>query len=179
MVTNSGGATSRAAKLPETPVPYPSTACDVTIGLMAVDRKFDAQPFYLGQLPVAGANHNVLFIATANGTSNAIVRAHETATVAVPHAYDPTNLANELYNSNQAPGGARSVRCRKPSHGAVVRNDRVFVGTQCAVAEFGLLGGKGTLSRAHPCGHSRRNSGDSRADNGAGYSGNTQYSRWH
>ncbi len=39
---------------------------------------------------------------SANGTSNAIVWAHENANPAVLHAYDAANLAHELYNSNQA-----------------------------------------------------------------------------
>ena len=35
---------------------------------MPVDGKVDAQPLYLGQLPVGGANHNVVFVATEHGT---------------------------------------------------------------------------------------------------------------
>ncbi len=95
---SAGSATSGAAKLSVTPVPSPATAYDVTmfkkdtsrtgqylaettltpanvnsgtfglLGLMAVDGKVDAQPLYLGQLPVGGANHNVLFVATEHGT---------------------------------------------------------------------------------------------------------------
>ena len=44
-------------------------------------------------------------VVSANGTSNAIVWAHENTTPAVLHAYDASNLAHELYNSNQATGG--------------------------------------------------------------------------
>ncbi len=43
---------------------------------------------------------------SANGTTNGIVWAAENNSTAVLHAYDATNLANELYNSNQAPEAA-------------------------------------------------------------------------
>ena len=42
---------------------------------------------------------------SANGTTNAILWAYDNQTTAVLHAYDATNLATELYNSNQAPAG--------------------------------------------------------------------------
>ena len=61
---------------------------------------------------------------SANGTSNAILWAVENSSNAVLHAYDAANLANELYNSNQASGGrdqpgirlARPVWCGKQIH---------------------------------------------------------------
>lgn len=39
---------------------------------------------------------------SANGTANGIVWVDENASPAVLHAYDASNLAHELYNSNQA-----------------------------------------------------------------------------
>jgi len=77
-------------------------------------------------------------VISANGTSNAIVWAHENASTAVLHAYDATNLAHELYNSNQA--GSRD----QPGAGnkfitPTVADGKVFVGTQNSVAVFGLL----------------------------------------
>ena len=42
---------------------------------------------------------------SASGTTNGIVWAVENTSPAVLHAYDATNLANELYNSNQAANG--------------------------------------------------------------------------
>ena len=95
-------------------------------------------------------------VVSANGASNAIVWTHETATVAVLHAYDPTNLANELYNSNQA-GSRDQFGVGNSFIVPVVANGKVFVGTQSAVAEFGLLAGNGTASRAHSARRSRRN----------------------
>jgi len=94
-------------------------------------------------------------VISANGTSNAILWAHETATVAVLHAYDPSNLANELYNSNQAPGARDQFGAGNTFMVPVVTNGKVFVGTQSAVAEFGLLAGNGTGSRVHSARRSR------------------------
>jgi hypothetical protein len=81
---------------------------------------------------------------SANGTSNAIVWAIETAgqvqggAAAVLHAYDATNVATELYNSNQAgtrdvPGAA--VKFSVPT----IANGRVYIGTQTDVDIYGLL----------------------------------------
>ena len=98
-------------------------------------------------------------VISANGTSNAIVWTHETATVAVLHAYDSANLANELYNSNQAPGARDQFGVGNTFMVPVVANGKVFVGTQSAVAEFGLLGGgKAAAARAHLARRSRLNS---------------------
>jgi hypothetical protein len=97
-------------------------------------------------------------VISANGTSNAIVWTHETATVAVLHAYDSANLANELYNSNQAPGARDQFGVGNTFMVPVVANGKVFVGTQSAVAEFGLLGAKAAAAaRAHLARRSRLN----------------------
>jgi hypothetical protein len=97
-------------------------------------------------------------VISANGTANAIVWTHETATFAVLHAYDPTNLANELYNSNQAPGARDQFGAANTFMVPVIANGKVFVGTQSAVAEFGLLGGgKAAAARARVARRSRSN----------------------
>ena len=81
---------------------------------------------------------------SANGTTNAIVWAIETAgqvqggAAAVLHAYDATNVATELYNSNQAgtrdvPGAA--VKFSVPT----IANGKVYIGTQTDVDVYGLL----------------------------------------
>lgn len=75
---------------------------------------------------------------SANGTSNGIVWAVENGTTAVLHAYDATNLANELYNSNQASGNRDQFAGNKFIT-AMIANGKVFVGSPNSVAVFGLL----------------------------------------
>jgi outer membrane protein assembly factor BamB len=78
-------------------------------------------------------------VVSANGTANAIVWAHENSSPAVLHAYDADNLAHELYNSSQAAGGRDQFGAGNKFINPVVADGRVFVGTQSAVAVFGLL----------------------------------------
>jgi hypothetical protein len=78
---------------------------------------------------------------SANGSSNGIVWAIEhTDPYDVLHAYDATNLANELYNSNQA--GQRDQFGAASHFGTpMIVNGKVYVGTTNGVTAFGLLGG--------------------------------------
>jgi hypothetical protein len=79
---------------------------------------------------------------SANGTQNGIVWALESNTLnpAVLHAYDATNLANELYNSGQAGNGRDAFGVGNKFITPLVVNGKVYVGTQTGVAVFGLLG---------------------------------------
>jgi hypothetical protein len=81
---------------------------------------------------------------SANGTASAILWAIETqgqvqgGGASVLHAYDATNVASELYNSNQAgtrdvPGA--SVKFSVPT----IANGKVYIGTQTNVDVYGLL----------------------------------------
>lgn len=78
---------------------------------------------------------------SANGTQNGIVWALESnqGGPAVLHAYDATNLANELYNSNQASGGRDSFGSGNKFITPMIVNGKVYVGTPTGVAVFGLL----------------------------------------
>ncbi|HXZ41971.1 MAG TPA: pyrrolo-quinoline quinone [Terriglobales bacterium] len=76
---------------------------------------------------------------SANGTSNAILWAAENTDPAVLHAYDATNLANELYNSNQASGGRDQFGAGNKFITPTVINGKVYVGTTNGVGVFGLL----------------------------------------
>jgi hypothetical protein len=76
---------------------------------------------------------------SANGSANGIVWAHENAGTAVLHAYDATNLAHELYNSNQAAANRDQFGAGNKYITPTVADGKVFVGTTNAVAVFGLL----------------------------------------
>jgi outer membrane protein assembly factor BamB len=78
---------------------------------------------------------------SANGTQDGIVWALESglSNSAVLHAYDPSNLAHEFYNSNQAANGRDSFGNGNKFITPVIVNGKVYVGTQNGVAVFGLL----------------------------------------
>lgn len=75
---------------------------------------------------------------SANGKTNGIVWAVEHVASSVLHAYDASNLKNELYNS-----GTNHTRDRfgKASHFGTLTivHGKVYVGTVTGVAVFGLL----------------------------------------
>jgi hypothetical protein len=76
---------------------------------------------------------------SANGSVNGIVWAHENTSPAVLHAYDATNLAHELYNSNQAAANRDQFGAGNKYITPIVADGKVFVGTGSSVAVFGLL----------------------------------------
>ena len=78
---------------------------------------------------------------SANGTSNGIVWAYENAGsgAAVLHAYDASNLANELYNSTQAANARDSIGAGNKFITPTIADGKVFVATTNGVAVFGLL----------------------------------------
>jgi outer membrane protein assembly factor BamB len=99
--------------------------------------KLAAQPS--SQSPTQYAFPGTAPAISANGSSNAIVWAHENANPAVLHAYDAANLAHELYNSSQAGGGRDNFGAGNKFITPTIADGRVFVGTTNSVAVFGLL----------------------------------------
>ncbi len=75
---------------------------------------------------------------SANGTTNGIIWAVQKSTTGVLHAYDATNLANELYNSNQASNNRDQFSDNKFIT-PMIANGKVYVGTPNSVVVFGLL----------------------------------------
>jgi hypothetical protein len=86
---------------------------------------------------------------SANGSTNGILWALEridtnqtgSGTVApgILHAFDPTNLAVELYNSNQAAGGRDGLDFAAKWAAPLIANGKVFVATNSRLTIFGLL----------------------------------------
>ncbi len=76
---------------------------------------------------------------SSNDDSNGIVWAVESrgSDAGILHAYDASNLANELYNSNQA--GERDNFSDNKYITPMIANGRVFIGTPTGVMVFGLL----------------------------------------
>jgi hypothetical protein len=79
---------------------------------------------------------------SANGSSNGVVwtlqvDAYGSSGPAVLHAYEATNLANELYSSDQVPSDQLdgAVKFTVPS----IANGKVYIGTQRSLAVFGIM----------------------------------------
>jgi hypothetical protein len=80
-------------------------------------------------------------VVSANGTANGIVWAYEKSStgVAILHAYDATNLATELYNSNQAANSRDQFGAPNKFIAVTVADGKVFAASTNSVAVFGLL----------------------------------------
>ncbi len=76
---------------------------------------------------------------SANGATNAILWAVENTSPAVLHAYSATNLAQELYNTNQAANERDQFGAGNKFMVPTIVNGKVYVGTPTGVAAFGLL----------------------------------------
>jgi outer membrane protein assembly factor BamB len=85
--------------------------------------------------PFPGATPSI----SANGSSNGILWAVENSNLAVLHAYLASNLATELYNTNQAPRGRDHFGAGNKFMTPTIVNGKVYVGTPNGVAAFGLL----------------------------------------
>jgi hypothetical protein len=75
---------------------------------------------------------------SANGTTNGIVWVIQPI-ISILHAYNATNLANELYNSTLASGGRDSLGSNTKFAPPTVVNGKVYVGTKNALVVYGLL----------------------------------------
>lgn len=114
----------------------------------AVGDNLKAFPFSKALLAMTAASQSVSSFGfpgttpsiSANGSSNGIVWAAENANPAVLHAYDATNLAKELYNSNQAANGRDQFGVGNKFITPMIANGKVYVGTTNGVGVFGLLG---------------------------------------
>jgi hypothetical protein len=79
---------------------------------------------------------------SANGTTNGIVWViDQNPAGAGLYAYDATNVANELYDSTQAPGGRDQLDGGIKFTVPTIADGEVFVGTADTVSVFGILPG--------------------------------------
>ncbi len=76
---------------------------------------------------------------SANGTSSGIAWIVENQSTAVLHAFDASNVATELYNSNTATGGRDHFGAGNKFVVPMIANGKVYVGTTNGVGVFGLL----------------------------------------
>jgi Chitobiase/beta-hexosaminidase C-terminal domain/Fibronectin type III domain len=85
-------------------------------------------------------------VVSANGSSNGIVWAIENSgtpgvdssgTTAILHAYDSSNLSNELYNSAEVASDAAGAPVKHTV--PTIANGKVYIGTQSSVAVYGLF----------------------------------------
>ena len=88
------------------------------------------------RFPYPGATPSI----SANGSTNGILWAVENSSTAVLHAFTASNLAQELYNSNQAANGRDNFGAGNKFMVPTIANGKVYVGTPNGVAGFGLLG---------------------------------------
>ena len=106
--------------------------------------QFDVNPSSVSPTTPGGGypNGGVCPVVSANGTASPIVWVQEhTGTngqAAALRAYDATNLATELYDSNQAPSNADHIAPTVKFTCPVVANGHVFVGGQGKLDVFGL-----------------------------------------
>jgi hypothetical protein len=110
-----------------------------------VIRAFSLQGGQLSQAPVSQSSTAFTFpgagmIISANGNTGGILWALEWNVQShngTLHAYDPTNLANEFWNSNQSSGDAPGVTSRL--NVPLVANGKVYVAGRGTVTVYGLL----------------------------------------
>jgi hypothetical protein len=110
-----------------------------TDGLMSASPASQSSKVYQfpGASPIVSANGTTNGIVWTVENNGAFVGKTKTGTTAILHAYDATNLANELYNSNQTPSDVAGapVKFTVP----IVANGKVYVATQTAIAVYGLF----------------------------------------
>lgn len=78
---------------------------------------------------------------SADGLRNGIVWVTENKDPAVLHAYDASDLAHELYNSNEVASARDHFGAGNKFITPMIAGGKVYVGTTDGVGVFGLLGG--------------------------------------
>jgi len=106
-------------------------------------KAFSISDAHIGPSPSSQSSQTFAYggavpVVTANGSSNGIVWVVEASFGGTLRAYDASNLANELYDSQIS--GSRDALGSPPQFCVpIVANGRVYVGTKSALVVFGLL----------------------------------------
>ncbi len=87
---------------------------------------------------------------SANGSVNGIVWAMENSSPAVLHAYDATNLANELYNSNQAANSRDQFGVGNKFMTPTIAHGKVFAAATSSDNSTNVVGVFGLLKTTPP-----------------------------
>jgi hypothetical protein len=103
----------------------------------------------LAGTPVSQSSHAFPFPGTtpsisANGASNGILWSAENTSTAVLHAYNASNLGQELYNSNTALNSRDHFGSGNKFITPTIANGKVYVGTTNGVGVFGVFPGNVT-----------------------------------
>ena len=116
---------------------YTCASGDVLAGFSLVNGMVAVSGYQAGPriYPYPGATPSV----SANGTSNGIVWAVQRSNPAVLVAHNAANLTNEIYTSSQAAGGRDQLTNGVKFAVPTIANGKVYVGSQYALAVFGLL----------------------------------------
>jgi hypothetical protein len=107
-------------------------------------KAFGIEQALLGKTPTSQTSVSFGYPGTApavsaDGTSNGIIWAVQNSTPAVLHAFVASNLATELYSSNQAANDRDHFDAGNKFITPTIANGKVYVGTPKGVAVFGLL----------------------------------------
>ena len=106
-------------------------------------KAFSVSDAHLSALPLSQSSKvfgyaGAIPVVTADGSSNGIVWAVEANFGGTLHAYDSSNLANELYNS-EVKHSRDALGSSLPFSVPTVADGRVYVGTRNALVVYGLL----------------------------------------
>ncbi len=112
-------------------------------------RSFDLKSARVASSPSSGSSESFAYpgafpSVSAYGSANGIVWAHENSNPAILHAYSASNLADELYSSEQS-GTRDQFGTGNKFIAPMIANGKVYVGTTKSVAIFGMIRFSGPL----------------------------------
>jgi outer membrane protein assembly factor BamB len=125
---------------------YWSDRASEWVYVSSVEGPLQAFPLSRGRLsPISSSQTSTVFgypgatpVISSHGNADGIVWALENSS-GILHAYDATNLSNELYNARQGPDGRDAAERGVQFYAPMVANGRVYFGTRGHLYAYGLL----------------------------------------